>query len=404
MIDLNLIKKYKLKPPFFIYKKSVIEKQFLKLRKFLPKNFEIFYSVKSNPNIHVLKIFKNLGAKAEISSGGELKTVLKAGFCSNDVIFTGPGKTNEELESTLKNKIRLIIVESLNEIERIEKIAKKLKVKQNLLLRINPSFCIDQSQTMLFRLSGRGQKFGVDEPYIPEIINKFKKLKNVNLVGLHFFSASNIFDEKLIIRNTEYLFKIVQNLESKFSINFPVVDVGGGLGIGYSSDPKEINLKKLSLGFSKLVKKYGFDDKKFILETGRFLVGESGEYVARVIDNKTSYGEKFVIIDGGKNHLSLAALLEKGHCVEVLNKKRSNKKDLVNLVGNLNTSHDYISKTKLPKDIRIGDLVSIKNTGAYSFSVGWMFFSSRPIPGEYLLIKKGRLKNISKKIKIDESR
>ncbi len=402
MTSLNLIKKYKLQPPFFIYKKSIIEKQFLKLKNNLPKNFEIFYSIKANPNIHVLKTLKKLNANAEISSGGELSSALKAGFVSNKIIFTGPGKTNEELKKAIKAKINLIIVESLNEIRRIEKIACKLKLKQNILLRINPSSYIKQSKAEMLNLPGISQKLGVDEEYIPKIIDSLKKMKNVNLVGLHLFTTSNIFDEKIIINNTKHLFEVVKKIEAEFSINLPVINIGGGLGIGHSDNSKRLNLEKLSLGLSGLIDKYNFNDKRFVLETGRFLVGESGEYIAKVIDSKASYGEKFLIIDGGKNHLSLASLLKEGHFVEVLNKRRKGKKEFFNIVGNLNTPNDFISKTTLPGDVKIGDLISVKNTGAYSFSISWLLFSSRPIPKEYFLVKKGHLRDISKKIVVND--
>jgi len=401
MIDLNLIKKHKLKPPFFVYKSSIIKRQFLKLKNSLPCNFVIFYSAKANPNIHILGMLKKLGANVEISSSGELQSVLNTGFNQKQIIFTGPGKTNEELKHALTQRIYLIVVESLNELERIEKIACKLKMKQNILLRINPTLAMRQSNDVVFNFSGSGQKFGIDENQFPGIIKCLKRFKNIKLLGVHLFSGSNVCDEKIILDNTKYLFEIVNDLESRFSIDLSVVDIGGGLGISYSANPNDgVNFNKLSHGFQNLVDKYKFNNKKIILEIGRFLVGESGEYVVRVIDKKKSGKDKFVIVDGGKNHLSMASLSPNGHWVELLNRERSNKKEIFNLVGNLNTSYDFISTTFISKDIQIDDLLSIKNVGAYSFSIGWILFSSRPIPGEYLLLEKGRLKNISKNIKI----
>jgi len=391
MVDLNLIKKYKLKPPFFIYDVSLIKKQFLKLKNSLPKNYSIFYSVKANPNINILKIFKKLGTGVEISSGGELSIVLKAGFLPKDIIFTGPGKIEEDLRYALIKKIRLIIIESENEINKIEKIAKELNVRQDILIRINPSFSMQDNS--LVAMTGNRQKFGVDEEQILQIISRLKKLKNVNLLGVHLFPASNIFDEKLIIHNTKYLFKTVQTIESKFKFQFPVIDIGGGLAIDYSvNSNKKFNIKNLHFGLEFLTKKYKFETRKILLESGRFLIGEAGEYITRVVDKKEYKDEKFVIINGGKNHLSMATLLRVNHKVNVLN-KRTTSKEIVNLVGNLNTPTDFITKTSLYKT-KIGDWISIKKVGAYGLSAGMVFFSSHPYPKEYLLLEKMKLKAI----------
>jgi len=397
MINLNLIKKHNLSPPLFLYDSNVIKKQFLKLKKNLPKNSNIFYSVKSNPNICILKIFKKLGAGVEISSGKELLFVLKAGFSPSRIIFTSPGKTDEGLEDAIKKKIYLIIVESINEVKKIEEIAQKLKTKQSLLLRVNPLIPLESS-SMLFVMAGDKQKFGIDEEQLPQVIKSIRNFKNIKLLGLHLFSISNVSDERLVIRNTEHLFKIVQSLESKFNFHLPIIDIGGGISINYSTRPdKTVNLEKISNKLETLINKYEFNDKNIIWESGRFLIGEAGEYVAQVIDKKISRGEVFIIINGGKHHFSGATgLLKEDHPVEVLNKKKSRKKEVVSIVGNLNTSYDFITRTNLPK-IEIGDLICIKNVGAYGFSAGMVFFSGHTLPGEYLLSEKKELKSIRKK-------
>lgn len=389
-ISLNLIKKYNLRLPFFLYDSDVIKKQFLELKKFLPSNFQVFYSVKANPNTHILNIFKKLGAGVEISSAGELLVVFKAGFSRNKIIFTGPGKTDEELKMALGKKIYLIIAESIRETERIEKFCQRLNTKQNLLLRINPSFSIHQSFSM-FPMAGGGQKFGIDEEKLPALINLIKKLRYVNLLGLHLFPASNIFDEKIILKNTEHLFKLTNSLESKFKINLPIVDIGGGLAVNYSTDAK-FNVKNLYRGLTSLTRKYRFGNKKILLESGRFLVGEAGGYIAEVVDKKVSRRERFVVINGGVNHISRATLAKDNHKIEVLGRGRSMKKEIVNVVGNLNTPTDFITRALLPK-IEIGDLISIKNVGAYGLTSGMLLFSSRPVPREYLLLD-GKLKMI----------
>lgn len=393
MINLKLIKKYKLSPPFYLYNKEVIEKKFLGLKNILPKNFEVFYSVKANPNIYILKIFKKLNSGVEISSAGELSTVLKADFSSNNIIFTSSGKTKEELKYAINKRVYLIVVESLNEIKKIEQIASK-RYKQNILIRINPLFSIRPSSSM-FPMAGGSQKFGIDEEKIGNTISQLKEFKHINLSGLHLYSASNIFDEELILKNAEHIFKITKQIEKKFKINLPIIDIGGGLAVDYSTVSK-FNIKKLNRGFNTLIKKYNLNDKKIILEIGRFLIGEAGQYIVEVIDKKISRGEIFIIVNGGVNHVSRAALSKRNHRVEILGKKQLVQKETVNIVGNLNTPTDFITKTTLPR-IEIGDLLSIKNVGAYGFSSGMIFFSSHPLPNEYLF-SKNKIEIIRKKI------
>ena len=399
MITSNFIKKNKLKPPFFLYDALIIEKQFLKLKYHLPKNFRIFYSVKANSNTHLLKIFRKLGAGAEVSSGGELSSVLKAGFNPSKIIFTGPGKTDEELEYAIKNKIYLIIGESDNEIRRADLIASRLKRKQDLLLRINPRLCINYFLSRV-PMTGGAQKFGIDEEKIPLILKKLRDYKNINVLGLHLFAASNIFNEILIVKYNDYLFKLVKFIESKFHLQLPVIDIGGGLPVDYSTERRKFNLKRFTSRLKVLIDKYGFSNKNFLIESGRFLVGEGGEYIVKIIDIKTSRREKFAIIDGGVNHISRITLDKKNHIINVVSSRRNrnlDKKESINVVGNLNTATDFISKTRLPK-IKIGDLLSIKKVGAYGFCSGMHLLCGHSLPNEYLLMKNDKLKLIRKRL------
>ncbi|MBU2264658.1 hypothetical protein KJ784_00535, partial [Patescibacteria group bacterium] len=309
----NIMKKYGLQPPYFIYNEKKIKSNLLKFREMLPKNFDIYYSIKANPNHVILNIFRQLGVGAEISSGGELDLVKNAGFVTNRIIFTGPGKTTRELERAILSKIYLIIVESLNEIKRINKIASKLKIKQKILIRINPLIFCAQPDSM-FPMIGGGQKFGIDEEEILNLIKAILLFENIDISGFHFFTGSNIFDEQVIINNTEHLFKLVNSYELFFKRKFSIIDIGGGLALNYSQENnKHFDIKKLTKGLSFLVEKYNLKDKNIIIESGRFLVGESGEYIVEVVDVKISRGETFVIINGGVNHISRATLAKNGH-------------------------------------------------------------------------------------------
>jgi len=396
MIHQSTIKKHKLELPFFLYDFKKISQQYLSLKKFFPKNIHIFYFAKANPNAQILKAYKSLGSGVEVSSFNELKNVLEIGFSPKNVILVGPGKTNDVLKLALKKRIYLIIAESTTEIKRIDKIAGKQKIKQDILIRVNP-LDFDSKSNSKFSMVGNNRKFGIDEEKIPNIIKRVWKLNNVNIVGLHFFTGSYIYDERFFIRNTRYLFKLVCFLESNSKIFLPIINIGGGFPLNHYVFPNRLfDIKNLYKGLKDLVKQYGFENRTILFESGRFLVGKSGEYIVEVIDVKKSRNEKFVIINGGINHISLGALKRNGHEVEIIGKK-GNKKEVVNIVGNLCLPMDFITKTKLP-NVKIGDIISIKKVGAYGLTSGMILFSSYRIPDEYILVNN-RPKRINNKIR-----
>ena len=287
--------------PLYAYSTDIIRKKYLLLKANIPENIDIFYSIKANPNLSICSFINSIGAGAEISSSGELFAALKSGFSPKKIIFDGPGKTDEELKYAIKNGVNIINVESVSELKRINSIAKNQNKKVNVCLRINPRLRLE---TKILMGSG-SQKFGIDEEKAGSVINFALGLNNINLLGIHIYSGSQITSNSELLKNIENTIRIACEYSKKFNFPLKCINLGGGIGIPY--DKKlEVDIKKFGEGLSSIIKKksilYNLKDTKFILELGRYLTAEAGIYLTKVIDVKESRGRKYVIVDGGINH------------------------------------------------------------------------------------------------------
>jgi len=388
--------------PFFIYDFSKIQEQFTKLEKVLPSKVSIFYSVKTNPSLAILKFIQRLGLGAEITSSGELSAVQRVEFPSEKIIFTGPGKTDEELEKAIRNGVYLIIAESLKEIERIERISRNLKKNQSILMRINLSQSIKNGT---YKMSSGPQKFGIDEEVVENVILRASDFKNIKLLGVHFYGASGISNYSIISKNIKFFLNLIRKVELTTKFRFSIVDMGLGLGVNShisSGLNKKNNINEFGRALKILLKTTGFNDRKIILEIGRFLVAGAGSYVAKVIDIKESRGRKFIIIDGGMNHLARAGLEPESHYIGIIKRSyikyspRNASSEKVDIAGPLATPTDILIRNTFLPAPAIGDLVIINKVGAYGFTSGMLYFSSRPLPAEYALIN-GKLEVIRKR-------
>lgn len=401
----NIANKYcaRIPTPFFIYDFSLIEKRFRSLKGALPSRVSIFYSVKANPTLAILKFIQHLGLGVEVSSAGELSAVKKLGFHPGRIIFTGPGKTDDELEMAVKAGIYLIVVESLAEAERINKIARKFVRNQDILVRLNMALGATDSG---YVMSGGSQKFGVDEESANDVVSRITAFKNVNLSGLHFYGASGVLNYQSILNAVNNFFRRIKKIESFLKINFPVIDIGGGFGVNYASakiNNQQENIKQFGRKLMSLFKNYNFDHRKIILEVGRFFVAEAGSYVTRVIDIKESRGKKIVIVDGGMNHLARVGLAGEGHNIEVIGSgRKTERQEKVDIAGPLPTPTDILSRNVRLSRVRLNDLIVINKAGAYGLTAGMLYFSSRPLPAEYALIN-GKFKLIRRRSEVEKS-
>ncbi|MBN2618690.1 MAG: alanine racemase, partial [Spirochaetales bacterium] len=240
--------------PFFIYDAETIKDRYQYLRDNLPSEVDIFYAMKANSNIAIIKQLVSLGAGVEVASHGELYACKKAGVDPKNIVFGGPSKTNEDLEIAIEMGIYALNAESLGEIKRINSISSKKNVVMDVELRINPEFEIDG---VAVSLGGGSKKFGMDSETIDDVIKEVKMLKNVKLQGIHIFAGTGIKNSKGFLSNLENCFKLANDLNNK---HFKVesIDVGGGIGIPYGDNDEPFKIDGLKNEISSLIDQYPF--------------------------------------------------------------------------------------------------------------------------------------------------
>jgi diaminopimelate decarboxylase len=388
---LSSLKKYctAYKGPVYLYSLPVIKQQFLTLRRNLSKYFQIFYAQKSNPNITVLKFIAKLGAGCDTASMGEIAAALKAGFVPQKIIFTGPGKQTAEIEFALRNKILALSVESLQELVIVNTVAKRLAVKQKILVRINPPYGAGEEHKII---GGSGvSKFGIDLEQIPDFFALLKENTNVELCGIHIFNASQILAAQTIVNNIKKVIDTANNLINNYKCNFSIIDLGGGFGIPYNVNESSLDMVALGRKVHNLFAKQHYQaflkNTNLIVEPGRFLSGLSGIYLTKVLYTKTSCGTAITVVDGGIHHLLRPALI--GQSMPIINltgwfEKRTNYTNYM-IVGPLCTALDCFDAKALLCETKPGDILAVLNAGAYGYTESMPLFLSHPAAKEVVL-------------------
>ena len=351
----------------------------------------ICFSVKSNPNQNLLSEIKKLGLGADVVSIGELMRALKVGIKPNKIVFSGVGKTKDEIEYAIKKKILLINAESKNEILQIEKIARKNKVKVNMGIRLNPN--TDANTLSQISTGKKENKFGISEKKFLELVKYVKNSKNLNLKCLSVHIGSQILD----IKPYEKMLKTLDKIIKKTKFNFEYIDLGGGMGINYNNEKKALNLKKYSNSIQNFLKK---NKSKIILEPGRSVIGNTGVLVSRVIYNKEGYKKNFIIVDAAMNDFMRPALYNAKHQIIPVVKNNSYSNKIYEFVGPICESTDRFGTYKKFQKLKENDLIIICDVGAYGISLS-SNYNLRPKPAE-VLIKKSKVKVISKRQKLIE--
>jgi diaminopimelate decarboxylase len=374
--------------PLFIYDRSILDKKWQLLRNALPAEFSIYYSVKANPNQAILRFFLAKGAGLEIASGGEFVQALNAGCSPEKIIFAGPGKTESELQLVLKHGIGEIHVESPREAGRIAAIAERHGVRAPVALRVNPS---SDAEGGAMRMGGRPAPFGVDEESLDEVLDHLLSHSAIEFRGVHLFAGTQILDFEILVTQYRKGIEIARHTAARVKHPLHTLDFGGGLGIPYFPHERELDVGKLRQALQALMEEVRGDSHlsstQFLVEPGRYLVGEAGVYVVRVTDVKTSRGKKFLIVDGGMNHHlaasgNLGQTIKRNYPVAILNKLQQPSDEQVDVVGPLCTPLDVLARgVNLPR-ADAGDLIGVFQSGAYARSASPLGFLSHPTPAE----------------------
>ena len=357
------------------------------------QNFKSFsplicFSVKSNTNVNIIKEIKKFGLGADVVSKGELMLALKAGVSPSKIVFSGVGKTNEEINFAIEKKILLINAESKSEIQEINKIAKQKRKIVQVGIRLNPN---TDAKTLKQISTGKSEnKFGVNSKTFYELVNYCKNSKNISLQCLSVHIGSQILDHKPY----EKMLKAVSNIINKTNHKFKFVDLGGGMGISYSDKIKKLNYKKYNLAIKNFLKKH---DTKIIFEPGRSIIGNTGTLISKIIYIKDGGAKKFIILDAAMNDLMRPALYGAVHKILPVDKSNSVSTNAYEFVGPICESTDKFVTLKKFQKLKEKDLVAICDVGAYGMSLS-SNYNLRPKAVE-LLIKGRKIKIIKNRQK-----
>ncbi len=383
----SLVQKYG--TPAYCYSYSKLKENINNFK----QNFKSFsplicFSIKSNTNLNIIKEIKKFGLGADVVSKGELMLALKAGVSPSKIVFSGVGKTNEEINFAIEKKILLINAESKSEIQEINKIAKQKRKIVQVGIRLNPN---TDAKTLKQISTGKSEnKFGVNSKTFYELVNYCKNSKNISLQCLSVHIGSQILDHKPY----EKMLKAVSNIINKTNHKFKFVDLGGGMGISYSNKIKKLNYKKYNLAIRNFLKKH---DTKIIFEPGRSIIGNTGTLISKIIYIKDGGSKKFIILDAAMNDLMRPALYGAVHKILPVDKSNSISTNAYEFVGPICESTDKFVTLKKFQKLKEKDLVAICDVGAYGMSLS-SNYNLRPKAVE-LLIKGRKIKIIKNRQK-----
>ena len=374
----------KFNTPLFCYSVSQIEHNLEELHNAFKKVKPLIcYALKANFNSNIIKILTKRGCGIDVVSNGELQKSLKIGVDNKKIVFSGVGKTKEELKFAIKNKILLINTESESELRMIEKIAKSMKKKIDIGLRLNP----DTDAKTLSKISTgkKENKFGLNRRELLGIINNIKNSKYLNLLCLSVHIGSQITSHKPY----EKMLKELSDTIKASKYKFEYIDLGGGMGIQYDKSEKALNYVKYLSLIKKFLKKYKC---KIIFEPGRSIIGNTGYLASRVIYMKNSGKKNFVILDAAMNDFMRPALYGARHKILAAKKNNSKSNKIYEFVGPICETTDKFLTTSKFQVLNEGDVVLICDVGAYGIVLS-SNYNLRTIPQE-VLIKGSKIKTI----------
>jgi len=375
--------------PLYIYSAKTILGHFLKLKSaFSFLKPLICYSVKANSNLSLLKLLTSKGSGLDIVSGGELYRAKRIKCPAKQIVYASVGKTDAEIRDAINYGILMFNIESLPELVRVNKISGKLKKKTKVALRFNPDV---KPGTHAYVTTGEKKtKFGMDEGEVKRIFVSRDKYSSLRIVGIHMHIGSQITKGAPFVKTFKKANRVIRELKSK-GIKLEYLNIGGGMGIVYDKERPQ-TAKEFAGKVLPLLKESGL---KIVLEPGRFIVGNAGILVAKVIYVKETASKNFIIIDAAMNDLARPSLYRAYHKIVPLTKGTSVKVvKSADIVGPVCESGDFLGKGRKIK-AKAGDYIAVLGAGAYGFSMS-SNYNSRPRVAE-VLVKNGRAYLIRKR-------
>ena len=377
--------------PTYCYSYNKLRENILKFKKnFIKINPLICFAVKSNNNKTILNEIARLGIGADVVSKGELMAALKSKINPKKIVFSGVGKTYDEINFAVKKKILLINAESKSEIETILKVAKKINKTIDIGIRLNPN--VDANTIKEITTGKNSNKFGLSEKEVINLINYYKTSKYLNIRCLSVHIGSQITSHIPYLK----MLKAVQKIIDKSNFNFKYIDLGGGMGINYGQNSKELNYKKYSDKINKFVKK---NKVNIIFEPGRSIVGNVGYLLTKIIYIKKTSKINFIIVDAGMNDLMRPALYKAYHRIIPTKKNKRKVSKRHDFVGPICETTDKFLSLNSYQKLDEGDNIVICDVGAYGKVLSSNY--NLRVGANEVLIKNSKVFRIRKKERLE---
>jgi len=373
--------------PLFVYSSARIRQRVADLRKAMPQGLALHYAVKANPFLGVIQLMNGLVDGFDIASGGELALVRQAGVDPALVSFAGPGKRDAELEAAITAGVTLNL-ESENEAERALAIAARLGKTPKLAIRVNPDFDLKGSG---MKMGGGAKPFGIDAERVGPLARRIIAA-GAEWRGFHIFAGSQALDAEAIADTQAQTLELAARLAEESGEPLPHCNLGGGFGIPYfpGDEPLDIALVGNRLGEALANLPDALSGTRFCIELGRYLVGESGVYLTRIVDRKVSHGDVFLVCDGGLHHQLAASgnfgtVVRRNYPVAIASRFDAEATEEASVVGCLCTPLDRLADKALFPKAEVGDLVAIFCAGAYGASASPAAFLGQGPAAEILI-------------------
>jgi diaminopimelate decarboxylase len=374
--------------PYFAYDRRLLTDRIRLLRATLPPMVKLNYAVKANPMPAILHHLAGLVDGMDVASTREMQTALDTGMPGSSVSFAGPGKTEPEIVQAVAAGVT-IEMESATEAERVIRAGELLGVGPRVAVRVNPDFQVKGSG---MRMGGGPQQFGVDAEQVPDLLADLAAA-DIDFLGFHVFAGSQNLNADILCEAERKTVELILALAEKAPAPVRYVNLGGGFGIPYFDKDAPLDLAAIGGNLAELVEDRiapNLPDAEVVVELGRYIVGECGVYVTRVVDRKVSRGRTYLVVDGGLHHQMAASgnfgsVIRRNYPIAVGNRLAEPANSTVTVVGCLCTPLDLLGDEVMLPDARIGDLIVMFQAGAYGLTASPTAFLGHPMPVEVLV-------------------
>jgi len=366
--------------PFYAYDRKLLTQRVALLRSVLPQTLKIHYAMKANPMPALVGHMARLVDGIDVASGGELKVALDNGAIPQGISFAGPGKSGDDLRRAVAAGI-LLNIESFREVAELARITRETGYRARVAVRVNPDFELKSSG---MKMGGGPKQFGVDAEQVPELLAEIGH-SGLDFEGFHLFAGAQNLKAEAIVEAQCKSYELARNLAVHAPSPVMTLNLGGGFGIPYFPGEQPLDLEPIAANLAELTEsaKTDFPSAELVIELGRYLVGEAGIYVARIVDRKVSRGQIYLVTDGGlHHHLSASGnfgqVIRKNYPAAIGNRLASGERETASVVGPLCTPLDLLADRMELEKADIGDLVVIYQSGAYGYTASPQAFLSHP--------------------------